>query len=250
MSGFLGAGDVYIDRLDTDGNPTGLRLLGNVSKFSIAEAGDIKDRVSFQKETYGASLDTVTIKKPAVIKIESDELDVRNIALALMGEDLAYSQTSGTVASGSPEDVIVHLGKVAQLAHREVSTLVLKNSAGDVTYVAGTDYVLKSANLGLVSFPVGSAITEGATIKATYSYAAITGGVKVRGGAIPQIKGRILLDGKNFADDKQVVVDCYKATIKPTGEVDFISADYAKVTLEGTLTVPEGQSEAYLITSY
>jgi len=46
MSGFLGAGDIYFDRLDDAGNATGLVMLGDSKQFAINEPSEDKTRTS------------------------------------------------------------------------------------------------------------------------------------------------------------------------------------------------------------
>ncbi len=41
-NGFLGAGDLYIDRRDSDGNLTGLKLIGS-GKFELNTESEMKE---------------------------------------------------------------------------------------------------------------------------------------------------------------------------------------------------------------
>jgi phage tail sheath protein FI len=50
-----------------------------------------------------------------------------------------------------------------------INSVVIKNSAGDATYVAGTDYEVDKVN-GIISRVASGSITAGATVKVAYSY--------------------------------------------------------------------------------
>lgn len=75
------------------------------------------------------------------------------------------------------------------LAHPWVSAVVVKNTAGDVTYVAGTDYTVNAAT-GVITRVAGGAITSGQTVAVSYDHqdpsavlnADIIGGVNVTTG--------------------------------------------------------------------
>jgi len=56
------------------------------------------------------------------------------------------------------------------LAHPVVAAVVVKNTAGTVTYVSGTDYTLHAATGALTRIAAG-AITAGQTVAVTYEYA-------------------------------------------------------------------------------
>ena len=113
MSGFLGSGDLYLDRLANDGSSTGFVLAGNATQFAIQEETETKERISTGRETYGQALDTASIKKPAKISISLDELHKDNLAMALLGDVADLNQGSGT---SETETITAKLGKFIQLS--------------------------------------------------------------------------------------------------------------------------------------
>ena len=248
MSGFLGAGDVYIDRFDSSDQPTGFRMIGNATVFQITEAADIKERKSLGRDTYGQTLDTVSIKQPAKINITVNELAMENLALALMGDVAALSQTSGSVDAGTPEDVVAEMDKWVELDYAAVSAVVVKDDEDTRTYVEDTDYEV-NARLGMIQALSGGDIADGETLHVSYSYGAITGEL-VSGGTKTQIKCKIKLDGINFTDNKNVVLDVKEAVIKPSSAVDFLSEDFTEVVFEGSLNTPTGETTPYTIQYY
>ena len=84
-------------------------------------------------------------------------------------------------------------------------------------------------------------------ITVTYSVAAATG-YTITGSANPTIKGRLLLIGKNLADQSDVRVDVLEAVLTPKNGLDFLASDFASAQFEGTLNTPEGQSSPYTVT--
>ena len=86
MSGLLCAGDVYLDRLDANGNSTGLRKIGNATRFAINEPSERQQRTGRGRDNYGQVLDDVAIKQPSTIALTLDEVDKTNLAFALLGD--------------------------------------------------------------------------------------------------------------------------------------------------------------------
>jgi len=118
MAGFLGAGDLLIDRLADDGSNTGFVLVGNATKFAINEESETKERISTGRDTYGQALDTASIKKPAKISIVINELKKENMAMALLGDIATLSQGAGT---GVSEVVVAKSGKFIELDKGELA---------------------------------------------------------------------------------------------------------------------------------
>lgn len=255
MAGFLGAGTIYIDRQDDSGNSTGLVKVGNATKFSIKPDGEIKERVSMLKETYGQTLDSVSIPKPQKISMTIDELDMTNLALALLGEAATLTVAGGSVTN---ESVVTIKDRYVALAKKNVtvsSVVVWKGSgstpaSGDTIYAVNDDYVVTASGLlKAISAANDGAITDNDTVKVSYTWKAIAG-ERVTGATMPRIKAKLLLDGLNYTDSKNVILTVFEATLQPTSEVNFISSNFEAVTLEGTLNTPVGYTEPYQIDYY
>lgn len=107
MSGFIGEGDLYLDRFDDTGNSQKLIFFGNAPTFQIQENADRIERISRMKNQSGQVLDSVTNKTPAILTMTVDDIKRENLALALFGEDADYSQSaasSSTVSIASMVD--------------------------------------------------------------------------------------------------------------------------------------------------
>ena len=135
MSGFLGSGDLYINRI-VNNVPAGWEGPFAASKFEIKADSELKEQVSRGRYTYGQINESVALPKPFDLNIEMDTVDKTGLSLALMGTAAAANQTSGTITD---EAVTVALGKWVALSKANFSgPLTVKNTAGSTTYVEGT----------------------------------------------------------------------------------------------------------------
>lgn len=242
MSGFIGSGDLYMDRFDDDGNAQGFIDVGNAIKFAIAEDAEIKECESRRKATYGQVLDSVPIKKPASISITLNDLKVENLAMVLFG-DISDINITGAVITD--EALTARLDKWVELAYRNVTaaSVTVTDSAGVTTYVEDTDYEV-DYSLGMIKALSSGAITEAEALLVDYTYGNLTG-KKIAGSAKPIIKCSLKLDGENQVNQKDCLVNVFEAVLKPAGEIDFLADDFNEVTFEGTLNTPSGKTSPY-----
>ncbi|MDT0496526.1 hypothetical protein RM530_03990 [Algiphilus sp. W345] len=243
MSGILCAGDVYFDRLDDAGQSTGIVYLFDAKKFAITEPTQSVIRESRGRDDYGQAKDVVYIKSPATLAIEADEVNAAVLGLALMGDVAALTQADGTVTDAV---VGLKLNASVQLPHVNINAVgvVLTNAAGDVTYVEGTDYSINRRMGWMQGLSAGAVATDN---KLSYAYSEVTGST-VTGGSKPVIRGRVILDGINLADQSLVIVDVPETRLAPTGELDFASGAYARVALSGLPRTLPGQTGPYTVT--
>ena len=195
MSGFLGSGRIYVDR-KVGSVFQGLKYIGNATKFEIKENSEKKERISKDRANYGSALNTVFIKKPAEVNITLDDLDKDNLSLVFLGDASAVTVTGSTVTD---EVVTGYKNLIFKLAHRKVSLVVVKHTTGSPTYVLDTDYSIIDANLGLIKILTAGAITDGQSLKISYTYGSMTSN-KVAGGTNSNIIVKVLFDGINQAD--------------------------------------------------
>ncbi len=252
MSGFLGSGDLYYNRV-VEGVDQGWLRMGNATKLEIKENTELKERKSKQKETYGQVLDSVAVKQPAVLAVTLDDLDKDVIAMAFLG-DVAPINVTGAAITDEGHATASYEGYI-RLAHGNVSNVVVKDSAtGAITYVDGVDYIVSSAKQGMIQIIEGSGsnniaeneayVVSTSGIEVSYDYASSTGN-KVFGGTNSSIKVALMMDGENFADQSQVSVDIWEAVLAPQTGIDFLSDDFAILELNGTLNTPSDKSSAY-----
>lgn len=239
--GFIGAGDLYAALIDAAGNIGAYIDFGNVTKLGIQPASEIKEQKSKKRDSYGQVLETVALQDTAQLSAILETVNRNGLRYAFMGEDAAYSQASGTVTN---EATIAKLDGWVKLAGEEISSLVLTNVGATVTYVLGTDYDVNN-RLGMYKAKTGGAITADQPLLADYSRAAFTGAA-IRGNVKPQIRARLLLDGKNLVDDSIGILDIWEVVLSTSSEFDWFSDDWNTVELQGRLKTPAGKTEPFV----
>lgn len=223
---YIGRGEVYFDRFDTNGNATGERFVGNATKFEITTNDDIRDKFSSAESTAPLLL-SVNVRRTVEVSMEFDELDNPNVAIGLMGTETTLSQGSGTVAMG--EVVTARLDKWVPTAKRNISSLVVKNAAESVTYVLGTDYK-QDLVTGRIFAITGGAITDAQTLHVGYSYGVVSL-PKVQAGTSNFINGKIRFISQP-ATGPQWEIEIWKVAIQPDGAIGFLADDYASIPVK------------------
>ena len=240
---FLGAGDLFVNRYDpATGQYLGFVLVGNATKFEIKPNGELKDAISKGRNDYGQIIETVALQKPAELNITLNEINVENMAIALMGDVVALNQGSATLTA---ESLTAKLGKWIEASHQNLATagLSLTNSAGSTTYVLGTDYEV-NYRLGMIHILPTDTIADGATVKLTATANAYTGST-IKGATQPQVRCKVRLDGQNFADGQPVIVNVWEGLLTPNKAIDFLSDNFAETELTGRLKTPVGKTDPF-----
>lgn len=243
--GFLGAGDLYLSRY----NPTtGLfdDFTGpfEATKFEVKPNVELKEMSSRGRSTYGQVIESVALPQPADFTLELPEVNKESLAIALLGTESAINQTAGTLTDApvtvTSKDTWLNLGK-----QNITAGLVVKDETGVTTYVMGVDYVLNN-RMGWIKILPGSVIVKDAVIEVTGAYGAV-GGTLIRGATNSQIRAKFRLDGVNFADQLPVIVDVWEAVISADSAFDFLSNDFASISLPGRLKTPTGKTEPFQV---
>lgn len=243
--GFLGAGDLYISRY----NPTtGLfdDFTGpfEATKFEVKPNVELKEMSSRGRSSYGQVIESVALPQPAEFTLELPEVNKESLSIALLGTESAINQTAGTLTDApvtvTSKDTWLNIGK-----QNITAGLVVKNDTGVTTYVLGTDYVLNK-RMGWIKILPGSAIVKDAVIEVTGAYGAV-GGTLIRGATNSQIRAKFRLDGVNFADQLPVIVDVWEAIISADSAFDFLSNEFASISLPGRLKTPTGKTEPFQV---
>lgn len=239
--GFLGGGDLYIARFV--GGVAG-PLMGpyECTKFEIKPNIDVKEQVSRGRSTRGQVIESVPLAQPSDLTVELPEVNKESLTIALLGTATAIAQGAGAVVD---ENVVAKLGAWVRVVKENISAVVVTNSAATVTYVLGTDYEVNS-RLGMIRAIEGGAITADQALKVDYSHA-IVAGTQIAGSTNTQVRALFLLDGKNFADDLPCQVEVWEAVIAADSAFDFMSNDFATVTLPGRLKTPVGKTEPFIV---
>ena len=235
---FIGAADAYIDVLTDTAVRTGLELKGNCTNFTPKPDSERKEQTATGKSNYGQVLASVTLPKPMTAKITFNQLDQGLFAAAFFGADSAFTQASGNLVD---EPVITIADRFVEIGKLKLSTVVVKNEAGTVTYVLDTDYELNTT-LGMIKALSTGAITAGQTVEVSAAHAAIAG-TQMKAMTKSNVRIRIKLDGKNYSDGREFITDVYQMRLNPTSEFSFVGDNFVDVSFDGVLETPTGYTE-------
>jgi hypothetical protein len=242
--GFLGAGDLYIARY----NPVTALFDAykgpyEATKFEIKPNVELKELSSRGRSSYGQTIESVALAQPADFTVELPEVNKESLSIALLGTSSAISRAAGTVTD---EVVIAKKGAWVRLVQENITVagFVVTNAGATVTYVLGTDYEV-NYRMGLIRC-IGSTITEDQSLRVDYAHSLVTG-TKIAGATNAQLRAKFLLDGKNFADDLPCQVEVFEAIIAADSAFDFLSSEFATVSMPGRLKTPVGMTEPFVV---
>lgn len=240
----LCSGDLYLDRLSAAGASTGFLAVSNATQLAIGESSEMKTLKSRKRANYGQALASVALHNPATVKLTLNEINRDALALALLGDVGALAQTGETV---SGETVIAVLDKWLDLANYNLTADAITVGA----HAEGTDYLV-NRELGMIMPLSSGAIAADEELSVGYTTAE-TDGHRISGSTNSRIACRVKLDGENLVDGSHVIVTIDKAILTPEGEVDFLSEDFATLSLSGEMETVPGQASPYrvdMIASY
>lgn len=232
---FIGAADAYVDVLSDTGVRTGLELKGNCTEFVPKPDSDRKEQTANGRSNFGQVLASVTIPKPMTAKISFNQLDSGLFAAAFFGTNSVFAQAASALADEAVvtiEDRYVEIGKLL------LSDVVVKNTAGDTTYVLNTDYEINT-RLGMIKALSTGAITSGESVNVSCDYALIAGS-QMDAMTKSNVRIRAKLDGQNFADGRNFITDIYQMRLSPTTEFSLTGSEFVDVSFEGSLETPTG----------
>lgn len=239
---FLGAGSLYLAR-QVSGVWQDYTGPYECSKFEIKPNVQLREQISKGRDTYGQVIETVALQQPADLSVDLTEVNKESLAIALLGTVAALSQTSGSISN---EAITAKLDAWVPLSKANLTTgIVVTNVAGTTTYVDGVDYLVNK-QLGWVKALVGGAIPDATTIHVDASYGTISG-TEIKGSTQAQLRVRMKLDGKNFADDTPCIVTVHEAVIAADAAFDFLSDEFATITMPGRMKTPTGYTEPFTV---
>lgn len=238
------AGDVYISRLDGAGNPLGLIGPLNTDQLQIKQEVEEKVQTSQMRDTFGQTRASVNLPKPAVVSIGFQDQPSELLAMALLGDTSALSESAATVTD---EPVTAVLGKWVKLPNRNITaaSVVVTDTVPNPAFTEGTDYEI-NYRLGMIRALAGGAITDGMSLLVDYDSGAVAG-TRIAGGSESQISARILLDGKNLVNGQSVHLEIHQSTLRPDGDIDLNSSEFITTTLTGNMITPAGKSSPFVL---
>ncbi|MGE4520637.1 MAG: hypothetical protein AB7E04_14140 [Desulfobacteraceae bacterium] len=241
---FFGAGDVYIDRFDDNGNSTGLIHILSTQSFSLKSSGEQKQLKSRSPSNYGQVIASVALPGASELKITHNEFDAENMAMAFLGDTAAYSQEAGTLTT--KEVVIKKVGNWFPIGFRDISKEgIAVVDELDAALAEGTDFEINYA-AGLIRALSGGSVQDGDLVKVSGTYTAVSG-TKIYGATKPIIKGAVHFEGINLSNGKKCVADVWRTTLQPDSEVNFLSDDFGEISLSGSPEVVTGKTSTFEI---
>ncbi len=235
----LAAGNVYMDRLDSNGDPTGYRLEGSTADFKLAPENEEKELLSKGRDNYNEALAVVVVPGKTKVSLTLQTPSSESFAMAVLGSGTAGSQSAGSAVA---EAVTAILGYFVALAFKKISNVVVKDVTDATTYVLDTDYSLDVIT-GMIKALPGGDISNSDILHVSYDYAAFSY-TTINPNSDPSARFKIFLAGKNFADDKIIEVTCKKVALALTGDLNFGGSDFLMLELSGTCELPTGVTHA------
>lgn len=230
----LGSGKVYLDRYTAAGVPSGNeRFLGNCTEFSITPSVEEIEKKSSTDAARRLLRSDVTATS-LELSITLDEFTPDNLALALFGEVGTYTQTGAAVTNEVHDDVAQ--GSYVRLAYRGISLVTVEPAGGGTAFALNTDYEIDAVE-GRIYIVPGGGIANLADIQVDYTYATQSKS-SVKGGAVSSIRALIRYVSNN-PNSPESTAFVWRASIKGSGAVGFLSDNYASFQLSGKLEADE-----------
>lgn len=235
----LGKGSILFDIFDlATGLPTGLRHLGNCTKFEV----DMKDDIAelYQSLNKNVTLIATAVKKRQP-KISITGTDFSSDHMAISSMSTGKTLLAAVVATFTAETLIT----VAQAATCKGRYFRVLNPNYDptgtppvltqnsVALTAGTDYVLAEPVSGLIYIPVGSTITAGFAVTITY-HTLVGNFDQVAGATVPHQQGHLVFV-PDPVDGQKIGADVWRVNLNPNGQIGLIADDYGNWTLDGQI---------------
>lgn len=224
---YSGQGSILLaEKSPTTGEPMGFIPVGNATALTLG----IETSVFQHKESCSGTrgVDKEIVQEIAVnVAMTLESLNKENLALAMYG-----SSALGTAGTVTDEQTALYLDKWMPLKNIKVSSVIVGDDAvPTTTYTEGTDYVL-NPETGSIKALTGGAITDGQVVFVDYSYDAYETIEAILSSAAPERWVRF--EGLNTANDnKPVVVDIYRMSVKPLAELALINEELAQMVVEG-----------------
>lgn len=235
----LGKGSILLDIFDSAGLPTGLRHLGNCTKFEL----DLKDDIAELYQSINKSVTLVATalkKRQPKVSITGTDFSADHMAIVQMSGGKTNVATTATTIT---DEVLISAtvtggkGRFFQTAKRNidnVTTPPVLTLQPSTILVAGTDYVVADAVAGLIYIlPTGSTVVDSTAVKITY-HTLVGSQDHVSGATVPFVQGHIVFD-PDPVDGQKIGCDIWRTNLTPNGNVGLIADDYGNWTLDGNI---------------
>jgi hypothetical protein len=241
----VGSGEVWFNRLDNDGEPTGFRHLGNVSKLEITPSITEVTKKSSMNSARAVRGRAITETKME-LALTFDEFEPENVALALLGEKIAAQAVDASITD---EPVPGKSKKGFWLDTGYVNITVTAVKVGATTHQIDDDYTLDLAG-GLIYITPDSDIADDSDV--TWSGSCAASGAKVTGLSQGRIEGALLFKSSDDQIGPKCKVLMHKVSISPDGAMSFLGDQFFEGGLKGEVLADETQDEGeeYLVQTF
>lgn len=251
MSGFIGAGDVYLNPYNAAGVLQGWGSKLYAARFEVQANAELQELTSKGRDDYGQVIGSVSIQQPADFRMTLRDADKDALTLLFLGSSAALS-----VAGAAITDEVLNIkkGKSGRTAKGHISATTLTSSPAGTNYVLGTDYTISNARLGLITPIAGSSLetavnaagANGLNLLIDYTYATLSG-TTITGGTQPSLRAQVMFDGKNVESGEALECEVWEVVMRPDAGFDFLGDDWAEVPLTGRMKTPSGKSGPFEI---
>lgn len=236
------AGDLYVEFKDPATGVFSAIESMEIEKFEIKANNERKEKLSRRKATFNQPYVSYGLPQPSDFAITFGEVTGRIFAMMLAAkvEDLSLAAAAfADVEVTTVADVWVPTGKT----YINKTGFTVKNAAGDVTYVLGTDYAM-DWELGLIKRLSGSAIA--APVKLSGNTEAVAG-MRLKGAQNYNQVMRLKLNGINLVTQRRMILQAPQGSVASETAYDFMSGDFASADLTGRLEIADGWDCPYLL---
>jgi hypothetical protein len=219
----------------TTGEPEGFDELGNCPSMEISiEVTKFEHKES---ESGSRAVDlTIVQEKKGTFTMNLESLTLSNLALGFWGNNAAVIGASIT-----DEQIPLWHDKWMPLAHPKVSTVVVGDDAiPTTTYVLDTDYELNAAH-GAIRALSGGAITDGQVCFIDYDHAAY-GNMDAL--TVTSQERWIRFEGLNTIDNKEVIIDIYKASLDPLTGFGVLNEEIGAIEISGNILLDSTRAQS------
>ena len=164
------------------------------------------------------------------IPVTIDELFAENWNILMFGNGTTTQTQSASSATAEDHNAPVILDRSIFTTFTNISSLVVKGSAGTPTYVLDTDYELINAVTGEIKILASGSITTGLALELDYDYAARSR-EEILPGKDTSIKGSARLEfegGINGNDVTWIINNC---ELKPEGDNSLSSTEPSQANM-------------------
>ena len=237
----IGAGRLYVAELDANGKPKGLRYLGDSEGFTLSSTPEQISAWSGDGPVAQKLYDLTTSIERAFSMV-LNEVNLKNLALFIIGEDGLYEQTAETAETEAFADVELDVWysigvEGARVAgYKDITVTSVDETGGPGEYVAA-DYDVDEER-GLILFRSDGDIEAGDDITVTFNTAAGDYGlVSSNDRQIPDMYLKYIEDPRKGRARDVIMPRC---TVRPEGDMELKSREtHQQITLNGDALVPE-----------